>query len=98
MSKSPSNTAGRPAVQAQALCKRFGDLVALDNVDLEVSLSEVVALVGPSGGGKSTLLRCMLGLETFDGGQIEIAGAALAAGPPRANRAAVALSHAVRTA
>jgi len=74
LSKSPSNTAGRPAVRAQALCKRFGDLVALDHVDLEVSLSEVVALVGPSGGGKSTFLRCLNGLEPIDSGTITIAG------------------------
>jgi ABC-type polar amino acid transport system ATPase subunit len=74
LSTIPSNTAGRPAVQARALCKRFGDLVALDNVDLEVSLSEVVALVGPSGGGKSTFLRCLNGLEPIDSGTITIAG------------------------
>lgn len=74
MNNSAANVLTRPAVFAKGVCKKFGDFVALDNVDLEVSLSEVVALVGPSGAGKSTLLRCINGLEPIDSGTITVAG------------------------
>jgi sulfate transport system ATP-binding protein len=54
--------------------KNFGDFVALDNVDLEVPRGGLTALLGPSGGGKSTLLRIIAGLEFPDSGEIEIEG------------------------
>jgi polar amino acid transport system ATP-binding protein len=66
-----------PALTARGLCKKYGDLVALDSVDLTIAPSEVIVFVGPSGGGKSTLLRCLNGLETADSGEIEIAGVRL---------------------
>ena len=58
----------------------------LDAVTLAVAEGTVTTLVGPSGGGKSTLLRCLNGLETFAAGQVMIAGHKLIAGdhPPRA--------------
>ena len=58
----------------------------LDAVTLTVAEGTVTTLVGPSGGGKSTLLRCLNGLETFAAGQVMIAGHKLIAGdhPPRA--------------
>jgi ABC-type polar amino acid transport system ATPase subunit len=46
----------------------------LENVSAEVSKGETIAIVGPSGGGKSTLLRCLNYLETFDEGEVHIAG------------------------
>jgi ABC-type sugar transport system ATPase subunit len=52
--------------------KRFGEVTALDGVDLEVREGELLVVVGPSGCGKSTLLRCVAGLETVDGGTIRI--------------------------
>ena len=54
--------------------KRFGDFVALDDVSVTVRSGALTALLGPSGGGKSTLLRIIAGLETPDTGVIEIDG------------------------
>ncbi len=76
-------------IRVEQLVKKFGARTVIGGVTLEVPAGQSVALVGPSGGGKSTLLRCMLGLEAFDGGRITIAGATLAAGSERANRAAL---------
>lgn len=63
-----------PALRARGVTKRFGSLVAVDSVDLDVAVSEVVVMLGPSGSGKSTLLRCFNGLERLDAGVIEVAG------------------------
>ena len=54
------------------LTKRFGKVVALDNVSLTVDPGTFVTLLGPSGCGKTTLLRCVAGLEDPDGGEIYI--------------------------
>ena len=54
--------------------KTFGDLEVLKGINLEVGKGEVVAIIGPSGGGKSTLLRCATTLEKIDSGKIVIAG------------------------
>ena len=53
------------------VCKNFDSTVVLDHINLIVKKSTVVGLAGPSGGGKSTLLRCMQQLETIDAGSIE---------------------------
>jgi polar amino acid transport system ATP-binding protein len=52
--------------------KRFGDRAVLAGVSLRVNAGETVALIGPSGGGKSTLLRCLNALNTFDAGRIQV--------------------------
>jgi ABC-type polar amino acid transport system ATPase subunit len=54
------------------LIKRFGGHRVLDETSLTVERGEVAAVIGPSGGGKSTLLRCVNGLEAFDGGEIRV--------------------------
>ncbi|HVU92297.1 MAG TPA: sulfate ABC transporter ATP-binding protein, partial [Jatrophihabitans sp.] len=62
-------------IEVRGIGKRFGDFVALDDVDLTVSTGALTALLGPSGGGKSTLLRIIAGLEQADRGTVEIDGA-----------------------
>ncbi len=59
-------------IKIENLKKRFGELEVLKGVDLEIEKGEVVAVIGPSGTGKSTLLRCMNYLETPDAGMISI--------------------------
>ncbi len=73
--------------------KSFGPSRVLDGVNLAVNPGEVTALVGPSGGGKSTLLRCINGLETFDAGSVEVFGHRLAptGARPHPTRVLVAL-------
>jgi sulfate transport system ATP-binding protein len=62
------------SIQVQAVTKRFGEFVALEDVDLDVRAGGLTALLGPSGGGKSTLLRVVGGLETPDAGTVRIDG------------------------
>jgi sulfate/thiosulfate transport system ATP-binding protein len=62
------------AIEARNITKRFGDFVALDDVSVAVPAGSLTALLGPSGGGKSTLLRIIAGLESPDSGQVCIEG------------------------
>lgn len=57
-------------VSIEGARKSFGDTPVLKDISLTVAKGEVVAVIGPSGGGKSTLLRCMTLLETLDGGNL----------------------------
>jgi multiple sugar transport system ATP-binding protein len=59
-------------LRLEAVRKHFGDVRALDGVDLEAREGELLVVVGPSGCGKSTLLRCVAGLEAVDEGSIRI--------------------------
>ncbi len=72
----------RVAVRARRITKSFGDVVALDHLDLDVVEGQVHGLVGPNGAGKSTLLGLLLGLAIADGGQLEILGAPVGRGLP----------------
>jgi ABC-type polar amino acid transport system ATPase subunit len=67
-------------ISVRTLSKRHGDRLVLDKITAEVAKGDTIAIVGPSGGGKSTLLRCMNYLESFDGGEIDIAGVKLVPG------------------
>jgi sulfate transport system ATP-binding protein len=71
------------SIHVQSISKRFGDAVALDDVSLEVESGSLTALLGPSGGGKSTLLRIIAGLDTPDGGTVRIEGEDLTTTPAR---------------
>jgi sulfate transport system ATP-binding protein len=62
------------AIEARNVTKRFGEFVALDDVSVEVASGSLTALLGPSGGGKSTLLRVIAGLEEPDAGEVFISG------------------------
>jgi sulfate transport system ATP-binding protein len=62
------------AITVSDVNKRFGDFVALEDINLDVPSGSLTALLGPSGSGKSTLLRVIAGLETPDTGKVEISG------------------------
>ncbi len=74
--QAPSEDRGpeRLAVRARGISKSFGEVVALDGVDLDVARGQVHGLVGPNGAGKTTLLGLFLGLAEADGGELEILG------------------------
>jgi ABC-type polar amino acid transport system ATPase subunit len=59
------------AVSVRSVAKSFGALVALHDVSLDIRRGEILGVIGPSGGGKSTLLRCLDGLEQPNSGSIE---------------------------
>jgi polar amino acid transport system ATP-binding protein len=63
-----------PVVDVEGVCKRFGAASVLDGVSFQVSAGSVVAVVGRSGSGKSTALRCINHLETIDAGRIRVCG------------------------
>ncbi len=62
------------AIEVKNVTKRFGEFLALDDVSVTVRDGALMALLGPSGGGKSTLLRIIAGLETPDEGDVSIGG------------------------
>jgi ABC-2 type transport system ATP-binding protein len=67
-----TNRATGPAVDLTGLTKRFGELTAVNQVDLRIAAGEVVALLGPNGAGKSTTIDMMLGLTKPDAGRASI--------------------------
>jgi len=81
------------SIRAQNVVKRFGDFVALDNVSVEIPSGALTALLGPSGGGKSTLLRIIAGLEQPDSGTVEIGGADSTSLPPQQRNVGFVFQH-----
>lgn len=63
-----------PAVHVSQLVKRYGDMVALDYFDLDVTQGEIFGLLGPNGSGKTTAINCILALLTYDSGTIRVLG------------------------
>jgi ABC-2 type transport system ATP-binding protein len=71
---SPDATAGPPVVTATGLRKAFGDLVAVDGVDLHIQPSETYGLLGPNGAGKTTVISMVAGLLKSDAGRVVVDG------------------------
>jgi ABC-2 type transport system ATP-binding protein len=69
------------AVRGRGITKNFGDVVALDRVDLSVAQGQIHGLVGPNGAGKTTLLGLLLGLAVADEGSLEILGTPVGRAP-----------------
>ena len=85
MSAMPSSSS--PIVRAEALNKWYGDYHALREISLQVGERERIVVCGPSGSGKSSLIRCFNGLEGFDTGALQVCGVAL--GPDSGDLASV---------
>ena len=66
--------AGTPDVRLTGVSKRYGDVVAIDHVELDVAAGEFFTMLGPSGSGKTTTLRMIAGFDVPDAGRVEIAG------------------------
>ena len=73
---------GAPDVRLSGLTKRYGDVVAVDGVDLEIARGEFFTLLGPSGSGKTTTLRMIAGFEIPDAGTVELGGRDVRKLPP----------------
>src|SRR4051794_14011462 len=72
----------QPDVRLAGVRKRFGDVAAVDGVDIEIRRGEFFTLLGPSGSGKTTCLRMIAGFERPDEGRIELAGRDVTNLPP----------------
>ena len=81
------------SIVVESISKKFGDAVALDDVSLEVPTGSLTALLGPSGGGKSTLLRIIAGLDTPDTGIVRIEGEDLTMTPARSRGVGFCFQH-----
>jgi D-xylose transport system ATP-binding protein len=79
---------GAPALAVRHATKRFGAVLALDDVDIEAYPGEVLAILGDNGAGKSTLIKCMSGVHRLDSGSIEIDGEPVSMHSPAVARAA----------
>jgi putative spermidine/putrescine transport system ATP-binding protein len=85
-SEQPSESDGAstklPDVRLAGVRKTYGDVVAVDGIDLEVAPGEFFTLLGPSGSGKTTTLRMIAGFEIPDAGSVELAGQDVSRLPP----------------
>src|SRR5688572_19232073 len=80
-------------VRVQGLHKQFGAFRALHDVSFDVAEGELVAILGPSGGGKSTILRLIAGLDTPDAGSISLDGEVMDGVPARKRRVGFVFQH-----
>jgi putative spermidine/putrescine transport system ATP-binding protein len=79
-----AGTGAAPAVRLEGLHKNYGEVAAVDGVDLEIRAGEFFTLLGPSGSGKTTTLRLIAGFERPDAGRVELAGRDVSDVPPYA--------------
>jgi len=75
-------TSAEPLLRVREAEKRFGAVVALDGVSLDLYRGEVLAVLGDNGAGKSTLMKCISGSQRLDGGAIELEGRPLSLRSP----------------
>jgi putative spermidine/putrescine transport system ATP-binding protein len=80
----PEVDAAATDVALVELRKRYGEVAAVDSVDLEIARGEFFTLLGPSGSGKTTTLRLIAGFERPDAGLIELGGVDVTRSPPYA--------------
>ena len=73
---------GQPAIETKGVTKRFGDLTAVDGIDLDLPPGRIYGLLGPNGSGKTTLIRLLAGLARPTSGSVAVLGVAM---PSRAN-------------
>jgi sulfate transport system ATP-binding protein len=81
------------SIEIEGVGKRFGSFVALEDVNLSIPTGKLTALLGPSGGGKSTLLRIIAGLEEADEGRVVIEGADATHLPPQRRNVGFVFQH-----
>lgn len=86
MAETALRAAAVSAVSARRICKQFGGVEVLRDVDLDVAPGETVCIVGPSGSGKSTLLRCLNWLEAPSSGTVHLGGRPIGVLPGRDGR------------
>ena len=70
------------AIQLRGLTKSFGNVLAVNNLNLEIAPGEFFSMLGPSGSGKTTVLRLIAGFEKPTSGSIELFGKDVSASPP----------------
>src|SRR5215217_4262118 len=81
------------SIEISQVGKKFGDFVALDDINLSIPTGQLTALLGPSGGGKSTLLRIVAGLESADTGTVTIEGVESTHLPPQKRNVGFVFQH-----
>ncbi|RJS46158.1 sulfate/molybdate ABC transporter ATP-binding protein [Nocardioides cavernaquae] len=81
------------SIEIKNINKTFGDFVALEDVNLTIPTGQLTALLGPSGGGKSTLLRIIAGLDNADSGTVEIEGVNATSLPPQKRNVGFVFQH-----
>jgi sulfate transport system ATP-binding protein len=81
------------SIDVTGVTKKFGDFVALDDVTVSLPTGQLTALLGPSGGGKSTLLRIIAGLDKADSGTVSIEGVEATKLPPQKRNVGFVFQH-----
>ena len=76
------NASAQPLLAARGVTRRFGGLVAVNDVSLEVRQGEIVGIIGPNGAGKTTLFAMLSGFQKLDAGEVRFDGVSVAGMPP----------------